>query len=135
VKKILDPNDAKEQFPGVHTFLMSKWYFDELYSVVVVRPALVVSHWFKAFDLHFIDGILHGIAAFVIWLTRLGGRIDHGIVDGMVNLVGNVIFAVGAWLRGLQTGYLRSYILFLALAAIGIFVVLSYFVAVGAAAW
>jgi hypothetical protein len=30
---------------------------------------------------------------------------------------------------------LRSYVLFLALAAIGIFVVLSYFVAVGTATW
>jgi hypothetical protein len=106
-----------------------------LYSVALVRPALVVAHWFKAFDLRFIDGILHGVAAVVLWLTKLGGRIDSGIVDGLVNVVGNTIFAVGAWLRGVQTGYLRSYVLFLALAAIAIFVVLSYFVAVGAAAW
>jgi NADH-quinone oxidoreductase subunit L len=130
-----DPNDAKAQFPGVHAFLVNKWYFDELYSVMLVRPALVVAYWFKAFDLGFIDGILHSVAATTVWLTKLGGRFDNAIVDGLVNLVGNVVFSIGSWLRGVQTGYLRSYVLFLALAAIGIFVVLSYFVAVGAAAW
>ena len=41
----------KEQFPAVHAFLTHKWYFDELYSAIVVRPALVVAHWFRWFDL------------------------------------------------------------------------------------
>ena len=31
------------QFPGVHRFLMKKWYFDELYSALLVRPTLVVT--------------------------------------------------------------------------------------------
>ena len=39
-----------------------------------------------------------------------------------------MIYGVGSWLRNVQTGYLRSYVLFLVLAAVGIFVVLSYFV-------
>src|SRR5437588_8559509 len=54
--RALDPVEAREQFPGVHTFLRHKWYFDEIYSAVVVRPSLVVAHWFKAFDLWVIDG-------------------------------------------------------------------------------
>ena len=32
---------AAEQFPGVHRFLLHKWYFDELYSAVVVRPGVI----------------------------------------------------------------------------------------------
>jgi NADH-quinone oxidoreductase subunit L len=128
VTRVMDPADAKEQFPGVHAFLWNKWYFDDLYSVVVVRPALVVSHWFRAFDLKFIDGIIHGAAHAVLWLRAVSGRFDNGVVDGLVNLVGDVIYGTGARLRGMQTGYLRSYVLFLALAAIVIFVVLSYFV-------
>jgi NADH-quinone oxidoreductase subunit L len=135
VWKLLDANEAEEQFPRVHAFLMNKWYFDDLYSVVLVRPVLVVAHWLKAFDLGVIDGILHSIAAATLWLTRVGGRIDSGIVDGLVNVVGDSIFAIGAWLRGVQTGYLRSYVLFMALAAVVIFVALSYFVAVSMAAW
>jgi hypothetical protein len=37
-----------------------------------------------------------------------------------------VTYAWGGWLRSVQTGYLRSYVLFLVLAAIGIFFVLTY---------
>ena len=43
--RVLDPAEAQEQFPGVHRFLRHKWYFDELYSVMLVRPALVVADW------------------------------------------------------------------------------------------
>jgi hypothetical protein len=31
-----------------------------------------------------------------------------------------VSYAIGAWLRNLQTGYLRSYVLFLALSAMAV---------------
>jgi hypothetical protein len=37
-----------------------------------------------------------------------------------------VFYAIGARAREVQTGSLRNYVLFLALAAVGIFVVLSY---------
>src|SRR5207245_7902181 len=54
--------------------------------------------------------------------ARFDGRFDNSVIDGMVNLVGNVTYAIGGWLRGAQTGFIRSYILFLALAAIVLFV-------------
>ena len=62
------------------------------------------------------------------------GAFDAYVIDGLANLIGNVTYAVGASLRRVQTGYLRSYVLFLALAAVGIFVVVSYFVALASAA-
>jgi hypothetical protein len=37
------------------------------------------------------------------------------------------VYACGARLRRVQTGFIRSYILFLVLAAIGIFFALTYF--------
>jgi NADH-quinone oxidoreductase subunit L len=131
--RLLDPAEAKEQFPGVHTFLGHKWYFDELYSVFVVRPALVVAHWCRWFDLTVIDGIINGLARLTVRVSRWDGRFDNGIVDGLVNLIATVFYAVGGSLRRVQTGYLRNYVLFLVLAAVGIFVVLSYFVAMAAA--
>jgi NADH-quinone oxidoreductase subunit L len=131
--RVLDPAEARAQFPGVYALLWNKWYFDHLYSVLVVRPALVVAHWLKWFDLHVIDGAIHAVARGTVALSRGGGRVDNGVVDGLVNLVGDVTYAVGARLRGVQTGYLRSYVLFLVLAAVTIFVVLSYFVALAAA--
>jgi len=126
----LDPDEALQQAPGLHRFLAHKWYFDELYSVVLVRPALAVAHAFKWFDLTVIDGIIHGVARSTVQISRWDGRFDNLVVDGMVNLVARVTYRIGASMRGVQTGSLRSYVLFLVLAAVGLFVILSYFVTI-----
>jgi len=124
----LDPAEAAAQFPGVFIFLKHKWFFDEAYSVLLVRPSLTVAHWCRAFDTHVIDGFINSVARFSVWVAKWDGKFDSGVVDGLVNVVGNVIFATGARLRNLQTGYIRSYVLFLVLAAIGIYALLAYFV-------
>ena len=67
-------------------------------------------------------------------LSKWDGIFDLAIVDGLVNLTGRVIYASGAWLRRFQTGYIRSYVLFLVLAAIGIFFAISYFLNLATAA-
>ncbi len=123
--RVLDPAEAQEQFPGVHRFLASKWYFDELYSALLVRPALAVARWFRAFDAHVIDGFVDGSGRFMVGLSWRSGKVDNGIVDGLVNLIARVGYAIGAWLRTIQTGYLRSYVLFLVLAAVALWIVLT----------
>ena len=125
----LDPADSKEQFPGLYALLENKYYFDEVYSVLLVRPAMVVARAFSRFDTTRIDGLIHGVARTTLRVARGYGRFDSGIIDGLVNLVGNVAYSIGSRFRKVQTGYLRSYVLFLALAAVGLFILLSYFVA------
>ncbi len=120
---VLDPADAKEQFPGIHRFLLHKWYFDEIYSVALVRPALVVAHWCKNFDTYVIDGFLHLMQKLTLLTSLWSGRFDRGIIDGMVNLFADVSYAIGAWLRTWQTGFLRTYVLFLALAAMALWMI------------
>jgi NADH:ubiquinone oxidoreductase subunit 5 (subunit L)/multisubunit Na+/H+ antiporter MnhA subunit len=126
--RVLDPDEAKEQFPAVYAFLTRKWYFDELYSAVLARPTLVVANWFKAFDLQAIDGVLHGVARGAVRLSKWNGTFDNGVIDGLANLVADLFQGVGDWLRNVQTGYLRNYVLFLVLAAVGLFLLLTYFV-------
>jgi len=53
-------------FRASSAFLRHKWYFDELYSALIVRPALVVSEWCKTIDTGCID-----------WLIDNSAR-DHG---------------------------------------------------------
>jgi NADH-quinone oxidoreductase subunit L len=127
-RRAMNPADAVEQFPRVYRLLENKWYFDEFYSAMVVRPALVVGGWFRNFDLMAIDGFIDGLARGTIRAARLDGRFDNSVIDGAVNLVGNTTYAVGGWFRRAQTGFIRSYVLFLALAAIVLFVPLAYFV-------
>jgi NADH-quinone oxidoreductase subunit L len=123
--KLLDPADAREQFPGIYNFLWNKWYFDAAYSVLLVRPALVVAGWCRFFDTTVIDGVVDNTAKATVSVSRGSGRFDNGIVDGLVNLLADTCYAVGTWMRNVQTGYLRSYVLFLVVAAIGIWVILS----------
>jgi NADH:ubiquinone oxidoreductase subunit 5 (subunit L)/multisubunit Na+/H+ antiporter MnhA subunit len=130
---VLDPEESKEQFAAVYRLLANKWYFDELYSAIVVRPALVVAGWLSGFDLRCIDGALHAASRFTVWLSWTSGRFDLGIIDGLVNVTARAIHGVADRLRTVQTGYLRSYVLFLVLAAVGLFLLLSWFVSLAAA--
>jgi NADH-quinone oxidoreductase subunit L len=125
----LDPAQTHEQFLGVFRLLWNKWYFDELYRFALVRPSLVVAQWCRWFDTRVIDGVIDGSARATVRFSNWDGRFDLGIVDGLVNLTARVIYAVGAWLRVFQTGLIRSYVLFLAVAAVGLFAVLSYVLA------
>jgi NADH-quinone oxidoreductase subunit L len=122
----LNPEESKEQFAGVHKFLWHKWYFDEFYSAFLVRPATIVATWARWFDTVVIDGTLNFLGRFTVRFSRWDGSFDLGVVDGLVNLTARVVYGVGGWLRHVQTGYIRSYVLFLALAAVGIFAALSY---------
>jgi NADH-quinone oxidoreductase subunit L len=129
----LDPNEARDQFPAVYKFLRHKWYFDELYSALFVRPALVIAHWLRIFDLAVIDGAIHSLAYTTVRVSNADGTFDRNIIDGLANLIANVTWGVGSWLRNVQTGSLRNYVLFLVLAAAGVFALLSYFVALAVA--
>jgi NADH-quinone oxidoreductase subunit L len=126
--QVLDPEEARAEFPRVHAFLSNKWYFDELYQAVLVRPALVVASWARAFDGRVIDGLVDGLGRFAVTLSRWDGLFDARIIDGTVNWLADTVESVGARLRGLQTGFLRSYVLFLVIAAVGIFLILTFFV-------
>jgi NADH-quinone oxidoreductase subunit L len=124
--RVLDPAEAKASLPQCWAFLQHKWYFDELYSAVLVRPALVIAQWCKNIDAKGIDVVIDTSAAWTVNVAKFDGRFDNGVIDGLVNLVGRVADNIGGWFRSWQTGYLRSYVLFLVMAAVGIFVLLSY---------
>ena len=66
-------------------------------------------------------------------MSRWDGRFDGGVVDGLVNLTGQRHFLPSAPGCRRQTGYIRSYILFMALAALGLFVLLTYFISMATA--
>ncbi len=126
--RILDPHEARLQFPAVYRFLHSKWYFDELYSAVLVRPGLAVANWARSFDSNVIDGFVHLVARIGVFAAWVSGLFDRVIVDGLVNLLASVSYGIGGSLRRFQTGYLRSYVLFLVLAVVSIWVIMAFLV-------
>jgi NADH-quinone oxidoreductase subunit L len=70
---------AAQQRP-LYLFLLNKWYFDELYDVIFVRPAKWLGGFlWKKGDGNVIDGSLNGVALGIIpMLTRLAGRAQSG---------------------------------------------------------
>jgi NADH-quinone oxidoreductase subunit L len=83
------------QWGLLHRFLWNKWYFDELYDVVFVRPAIWLGR--------------------VFWKKGDEGTIDRFGPDGAARLV------VGgtALTARIQTGYLYTYALVMLLGLAG----------------
>ena len=90
--------------PGLYKFLLNKWYFDELYNTIFVRPAL----WFG-------NAIWKG---FDDWL------VDGKIAEGLGRRVQNVT----SWVVKLQSGYLYHYAFAM---LIGIAALLTWAIAAG----
>jgi NADH-quinone oxidoreductase subunit L len=125
--RLLNPGDVKRQFASLHTFLVEKWWFDELYDVMFVRSVQVVARWCAACDKYVFDGILHASARLTVLASHWDRVFDEQIVDGLVNWVADVTFATGSVLRFLQTGRLRQYVMFIVVGVVGIWVIVQVF--------
>jgi NADH-quinone oxidoreductase subunit L len=70
---------AAQQRP-LYLFLLNKWYFDELYDWLFIRPAKWLGNFlWKKGDGTVIDGSLNGVAMGIIpFFTRLAGRAQSG---------------------------------------------------------
>ncbi|WP_265570540.1 NADH-quinone oxidoreductase subunit L [Sphingomicrobium nitratireducens] len=99
---IRDPDAPRrfvEHFSGLHNFLMHKWYFDELYHVLFVKPALWLGRvlW-KRGDEQTIDRFgPHGAATVVGLGNKLTARLQSGYVYSyaLVMLLG--LIAAASW--------------------------------------
>ena len=99
------PAKLAEQHWPVYKFLLNKWYFDELYDLIFVRPAMWIGRFF--------------------WKKGDGYVIDGFGPDGISIVVGDVTRGVVK----LQTGYLYHYAFAM---MIGIAALISWFAFGGA---
>jgi NADH-quinone oxidoreductase subunit L len=88
------------RFPGVYRVLLNKYYVDELYDVTVVQPVKIVSE----------DGLWRGM--------------DARVIDGSVNATGQVVAAMSAVIRLVQSGSVKTYA---ASTLLGVVVILAYY--------
>jgi NADH-quinone oxidoreductase subunit L len=74
------PGKLAEQQRPLYLFLLNKWYFDELYDWIFVRPAKWLgSFLWKKGDGAVIDGSINGVAMGIIpFFTRLASRAQSG---------------------------------------------------------
>jgi NADH-quinone oxidoreductase subunit L len=75
------PVKLAERFRPVYLFLLNKWYFDELYNFLFVRPAKYLGREFWHIgDEQIIDGVPNGLAE----LTQDGSRVAVRIQTGSI---------------------------------------------------
>ncbi|ODA43735.1 NADH-ubiquinone oxidoreductase chain L [Thermodesulfovibrio sp. N1] len=88
------PEKLTNTFKGVYKVLWNKYYVDELYSLLFVKPTLWLSDKFieKFTDIKIIEGIVNGVPA--------------------------LIYKIGSLIRPVQTGQLQQYAIFMILGII-----------------
>ncbi|MCB1188254.1 NADH-quinone oxidoreductase subunit L [bacterium] len=84
---------AQKAFGPLYAFSYNKWYIDEIYNNILVRPG--------------------------VWLSSKAWQIfDVRLIDGIVNGVAKVLGALGELIRPVQTGFVRNYMLYLLAGAV-----------------
>jgi NADH-quinone oxidoreductase subunit L len=98
----------------VWTAMENKWYVDELYSLIFIRPAVATAGLLRRVDADWIvDPIVNGVAGLGRRFGGLSGWLDRNIVDGTVNLLAILMEEVSNYLKMLQTGRVQNYLVIL----------------------
>ena len=86
----------KNPLRAMPRLLENKYYVDEIYNGAIINPIEGTSKW-------------------VLWKF-----VDVLIIDGIVNGVARLMSGIGAWMRGMQTGFARSYAAIILIGAIAV---------------
>ena len=89
--------------PVLYRFLLNKWYFDEIYGLVFVRPAQWIGRFlWKKGDGTVIDGTINEVAMGIVpWVTRVSGRVQSGYLFhyAFAMVIGIVVLTLWLGLR------------------------------------
>jgi len=96
------PGELAKSTKGAYTTLLNKYYVDELYAAVVVKPLL----WFSTH---------------VLWQT-----VDVQMIDGAVNGIAHGTSEVGDGVRQAQSGNTRSYAVWVVIGAIVVIAIIFW---------
>ena len=72
---------------GFGKFLANKWYVDELYNAIIVKPLDLLAQFLTFFDKNIIDGIVNGVGRLVQYGSRQLRLLQSGLVGGYVLLM------------------------------------------------
>jgi len=124
-RNVTSVKEDKSQIP----VLKNKWYFDEAYDFLFVKPAYWFAETFiyKWMDKGLIDGILHAFG----WIAGKLGHIfrnyfDAPVVNGFGDVVGEGTKKIGSAIRPIQAGRIQYYMV--ASLAVALLVAVLYFI-------
>lgn len=94
--------EFREEYTGFRKVLANKWYIDEIYDTVIVRPLNWLAKWLNDF-----------------W--------EKEVIDWLVNGVGRAVQYSSRQLRLIQSGQVGSYVLLMVLSIL-VFFALQFFI-------
>ncbi|MBU1320090.1 MAG: NADH-quinone oxidoreductase subunit L [candidate division Zixibacteria bacterium] len=100
LKKPQMATSLQKKFSGLHKLIYNKYYVDEIYSAIVIRPIVNLS----------------------LFLWKV---VDIVLIDGFVNGLASMVKSFSSTTRTIQTGYLRNYALIFLGGAV---IVLAFFI-------
>jgi len=91
------------KLPLVYRYLFRKWYWDEIYLYLVVKPTLWIAQFF------------------------VGLIVDTFVIEGTVNGAPAMVKVIGGKLRKFQSGVVQHYALIMAFGAVALFILFHYY--------
>lgn len=112
-KKGRDPLEAMANTRPAFALANAKGYTDAIYSALIEQPFNRASKWLAdKLDWEFWHNYFHEkiiFRGFDGFAGLLSGPVDRQGIDRFFMLPGAIVRAIGGRLRGLQTGYVRTY--------------------------
>ena len=96
------PEQLAKSMRGVYTTLLHKYYVDEIYAALIVKPLL----W---------------LSTNVLWQ-----KVDAGAIDGTVNGIAEGLSGIGDGVRHTQSGNTRSYAVWVVIGALVIIAIIFW---------
>ena len=100
MKKTDIPRNFVRRFSGLHKVVYNKYYVDEIYQAVVIKPLIATCEFLSSF-------------------------FDEKVIDGSVNGVAALFKGISGQMRKMQTGFVQFYLLMM---TIGVVVILGYII-------
>jgi NADH-quinone oxidoreductase subunit L len=103
-------NRLKRPLRGLEAACANKFFFDELYREVLLRPAYALARLFALADARGVDGVVNAAGRGGLFAARASGLTDAIVVDGAVKDVGAACLAGGGAVSRMQSGRVRLYL-------------------------
>jgi len=102
---------VRSKFQLLYKILYNKYYIDEIYEFILIKPCIGLSKLSFKFDLGVIDAAVNGVAKIAVITGEIKTWFDKYIIDGIVNGIARIVGEFSGLVRKIQAGFVQSYIL------------------------
>ncbi len=95
----------------VEIVLARHFRIDEAYDLVLVKPVIATSEFFRKLDAAVIDGTVRAFGVVGFAASRVLSVFDRKGVDGAVDGLGDGVVSTGGQIRRMLTGNVQTYLL------------------------